>query len=191
MSIDLIGGPVNSKQLVDAGMRCGIEVTKDENNPQCRYFGRNYIMTWDLGDYEEYAQGLSERTRKAFYERIAPVRGRFVMVRTFVLDEMGYFHYSVGSADDCGIADRLIDEVGLSLSCCEYDGVDYEQREYESSEQDDIGEAIRIEHLIPIEPSTFPWKWDRYGYEIPQEDMEQHEIGLQVELDHCIEPKDI
>lgn len=119
MSIDLISAePVTIDQLIEAGKRCSIDIessSKDIYDEKVKKYC--YTMTWDLDDYENYANNiLSEPTSTDFREMITPVNGRFVMEMDFYLGGSGHFSCSCSTRhDDMGIASRLLDEVGIEL----------------------------------------------------------------------------
>lgn len=135
---------VTIKQLVDAGARCGIEVTKNTIQKD------TYTMKWNVDDYEHYATEVLKvpETQKAFRERIKPRGDRFVMERDFTLVDGSFSYCYWTSCDDAGIVHRLFNELdGISLITLD----EYHQSTYEENEREKEGEMSQDQVALSIE----------------------------------------
>ena len=184
--------PVAIKQIVDAGIRCGIVVTKNTR------YKDTYTMTWDVDDYEHYATEVltKPKTQKAFRERIEPMNGRFVMEREFELNDNGivtYTYYS--SCDDAGISHRLFNEVGVKLIHEE----EYHQRSYDQIDKSEMEQEEVERMLYDDDPDDHENEyrdtegyggrfcaWTYGGYPAPRSHMSQDDVALSVENENDI-----
>lgn len=183
---------VTIKQLIDAGVRCGIEITKNTVD-------RNlYTMTWDVDDYEHYATEVlkNPETQEAFRDRIEPVGDRFVMERDFDLRN-GLFVYDYWThCDDAGIAHRLFDQMPNNelIHEDEFHQRTYKEHELdmrEEMEQEEVAELLDIETFDNTEDDSRDaddWGgcfclWSRDGYPKQRSAMNQDEVALSVEVE--------
>lgn len=209
MSLDFASDkPVTIEQLIEAGKRCGIDISEIPNEKD------SYLMSWDVDDFENYATNVitNPDTQNSFRDCFESEDGRFIMRRQFWLADDGIFSYAVYGlsgrcSDDLGIAHRLMEEVGIELICLDalYDEI-YQEHikgggeltadgllEKYGDQREDMNQAeimwlMDLEYYGNNEPDE-DGLWIRpmrlittegFNFNVPQEEMEEDEVGLSV-----------